>query len=263
MRFKFLIFILIIIISSCTSRNTNNDNRIIDTEFHYEYELINEILIEIIRYDPGNICDYLFLGGAYADIKNYKLAMAYYNKALQLDPYNKSVYILRGFFYQFQNKILEQAIIEYSKIIELDPDDYMAFFARGWAYSMMGDLYSAEIDLESSFKLYQNIGRWIINNFDHNTNFQRVQQKIITDHVRASDSGINDVILNITWSDRKVNVVIDPKPNSDILVNQSKIQKIIKILKFGIADLKDDNIVILDHMGNILYNLTNTTDSSS
>ena len=106
--------------------------------------------------------------------------------------------------------------------------------------------------------------RWTITDFERNANFQRAQQAMIIEHIRAIDD-IDDVGIQIVWPSRSlfrseqnpatVSVRITPKPGSNITIspqNRSKIEGIQKLLQFAIEGLQSENIVITDHTGQIL-----------
>jgi flagellar M-ring protein FliF len=103
--------------------------------------------------------------------------------------------------------------------------------------------------------------RWTITDTERNINFQRAQERMIADHIRAIQ-GVDNVELNIVWPKRelfvkdqnpvKVSVTIIPSPGSDITQNRAKIEGIQKILQFAIDGLESDFIAITDHMGLVL-----------
>jgi len=104
--------------------------------------------------------------------------------------------------------------------------------------------------------------RWNISDLERNINFQRAQHRLITQHIKAIE-GIDDIILNITWPKIKlfktaepatVNLIIIPKPYNDNTMNPIKIRGIHNLLKLAIEGLTEENITILDQMGNILNN---------
>ncbi|WP_461246385.1 flagellar basal-body MS-ring/collar protein FliF [Treponema sp. R6D11] len=100
--------------------------------------------------------------------------------------------------------------------------------------------------------------RWTITDMERNVNFQRAQQKMIADHIRAIE-GIDNVELRIVWPKKELfaseqnpvsaAVTIIPTPGSDIAQNRKKIEGIQKLLKSAIEGLKDDNITITDNYG--------------
>jgi len=102
---------------------------------------------------------------------------------------------------------------------------------------------------------------WTITDMERNVNFQRAQERMIADHVRAIE-GVDNVELRIVWpkkelflSDQKpvsASVTLIPTPGSDITQNRNKIEGIQKILQYAIEGLKSDFIVITDNTGMIL-----------
>ena len=102
---------------------------------------------------------------------------------------------------------------------------------------------------------------WTITDMERNVNFQRAQERMIADHVRAIE-GVDNVELRIVWpkkelflSDQKpvsAAVTLIPTPGSDIAQNRNKIEGIQKILQYAIEGLKSEFIVITDNTGLIL-----------
>jgi len=103
--------------------------------------------------------------------------------------------------------------------------------------------------------------RWTITDFERNVNFQRAQERMIIEHIRAIED-VDDVGIQIVWpQDRlfsseqnpvSVSVRITPRPGSDITIspqNRSKIEGIQKLLQFAIEGLQPEYIVITDHTG--------------
>lgn len=63
--------------------------------------------------------------------------IAYFTKALQLNPNLADAYEKRGTHYYFQDK-LDKAIQDYTRVIELKPDSVNAYLLRGIAYLKKG-----------------------------------------------------------------------------------------------------------------------------
>jgi len=111
--------------------------------------------------------------------------------------------------------------------------------------------------------------RWTITDMERNVNFQRAQQRMIADHIRAIE-GVDNVELRIVWPKREVfatdqnpvsaAVTIMPTPGSDIAQNRKKIEGMQKLLKAAIEGLNDDNIVITDNYGNQLNDFEGMKD---
>ena len=103
--------------------------------------------------------------------------------------------------------------------------------------------------------------RWTITDFERNVNFQRAQERMITEHIRAIDD-VDNVDLRIVWPERVLfaadqkpttaSVIITPKPGSDIIQNRKKIEGIQKLLQFAIEGIRPENIAITDNYGNLL-----------
>jgi len=100
----------------------------------------------------------------------------------------------------------------------------------------------------------------IITDMGYKINIQRAQKQII-DQIKTIE-GVDNISLNIVWpkeelfhADQKLpsaSLVIFPTSGSDITKNIKKINVIQKILKIGIIDLEDENIIIVDQNGEII-----------
>ena len=103
--------------------------------------------------------------------------------------------------------------------------------------------------------------RWTITDFERNVNFQRAQERMITEHIRAIDD-VDNVELKIVWPERvlfaadqkpvSASVIITPKPGSDIVTNRKKVEGIQRLLQLAVEGLLPENIAIADNYGNLL-----------
>jgi len=103
--------------------------------------------------------------------------------------------------------------------------------------------------------------RWTLTDMERNVNFQRAQERMIADHIKAID-GIDNVELRVVWPTRELflsdqkprsaSVTIFPTPGSDITSNRQKVEGIQKILQFAIEGLESDYISITDNNGIVL-----------
>jgi len=103
--------------------------------------------------------------------------------------------------------------------------------------------------------------RWTITDMERNINFQRAQERMIADHIRAIE-GVDNVELRVVWPKKELfitdqnpvsaSVTIIPSPGSDITQNRAKIEGVQKILQFAVEGLKSENIAITDHTGLVL-----------
>ncbi|MDR2575173.1 MAG: flagellar M-ring protein FliF [Treponema sp.] len=103
--------------------------------------------------------------------------------------------------------------------------------------------------------------RWTATDFTNDVNFRRAQTQMITNHIKALDD-VDNANVTIVVPERvlfapeqnpvSASVIITPKPGSDITTNRKKVEGIQKLLKYAVEGLKDENIVITDHNGNVL-----------
>ena len=102
---------------------------------------------------------------------------------------------------------------------------------------------------------------WTITDMERNVNFQRAQERMIADHIRAID-GVDNVEIRVVWPKRELflsdqkpvsaSVTIIPTPGSDITQNRYKVEGVQKILQFAIEGLTSEHIVITDNHGIVL-----------
>ena len=111
--------------------------RYLDEDWEQAIEYFNEALNELKN--PGEPISslgqevvYLYLGFSSARNLNYKEALVYYNKALELKSDYNRAWISRGFALEKLERY-EEAIDSYKKVLELKPDDHYAWKDRGIA----------------------------------------------------------------------------------------------------------------------------------
>jgi flagellar M-ring protein FliF len=102
------------------------------------------------------------------------------------------------------------------------------------------------------------VERWTLTDFERDVNLQRAITKALEQHILALDD-IDAVSVTLVVpkpelfaEDQKpvsASVIITPRPSSDIVQNRKKLQGIVKIIKFAVAGLQDENIVITDQNG--------------
>ena len=94
-------------------------------------------------------------GNEYEKRGHHDLAVADYNRALEIRPDFTIVYINRGNAHQKVGEY-EKALQDYSRAIELNPDSDMAYNNRGFHKILMGDLEGAERDIISALEISPN-----------------------------------------------------------------------------------------------------------
>ena len=113
------------------------------------------------------------------------------------------------------------------------------------------------------------VERWTLTDFERDVNLQRALTRNLEQHILALDDvDAASVTLVVPKSELfqedqnpvSASVIITPKPGSDIAENRKKIEGIVKIIKFAVAGLKDENIVITDQNGLQLNDFTGLED---
>jgi flagellar M-ring protein FliF len=102
------------------------------------------------------------------------------------------------------------------------------------------------------------VERWTLTDFERDVNLQRAITKSLEQHILALDD-VDAVSVTLVvpkpelfTEDQKpvsASVIITPRPGSDIVQNRKKLEGIVKIIKFAVAGLQDQNIVITDQNG--------------
>ncbi len=82
----------------------------------------------------------------------YDAAIADYNKAVELNPKEPTIFFSRALAH-FNNKSFNPAIADFDKVIELDPKEAMAYFKRGAALEKVGNFEKALSDYQKAVEL--------------------------------------------------------------------------------------------------------------
>ena len=96
--------------------------------------------------------DFISLGGAKADKKDYKGAIANYNQALQINPNNPDAYFRRGAAYN-ELKDYPTAFKDFEQVIRLTPKNAIAYAYRGYIRAQLKDYQGALADGEKAISL--------------------------------------------------------------------------------------------------------------
>jgi flagellar M-ring protein FliF len=161
---------------------------------------------------------------------------------------------------------LDEAGIDY----KLRPDNI--FYAADTATAMRAKNLLFQNNLVPSGTdpwAFFDVERWTTTDFERNVNLQRAITKQLEQHILALDDVDN---VNVTLvvpqdelfaEDQKpttASVIITPKPGSDLTANRKKLEGIVRLIKFAVAGLKDENIVITDQNGVTLNDFTGLAD---
>lgn len=86
---------------------------------------------------------------SYFEKGDYKKALEYCNKSIDLDPNYSDAYFIRGAVH-FAAGDYESSVKDFTAAIELDPTDNNAYFRRGKGYLKLGNSDMALEDFEVS-----------------------------------------------------------------------------------------------------------------
>ena len=113
---------------------------------------------KIIKHHPNDINFYLVRAFAYTErelkygIKSdIDLAIADYNRILEIDPRCITAYLCRGCVYQYQRRY-DLALSNFNKAIQIDPNDAVSYDVRGFFYLYIGEKQRALIDFKKALE---------------------------------------------------------------------------------------------------------------
>lgn len=111
--------------------------------------------------------------------------------------------------------------------------------------------------------------RWTITDFERNVNLRQAVTKNLELHIEALDDVDSaevtvvmpeDTLFTEDQNPVTASIILTPRPGSDILESRNKIEGIVKLVKFAVEGLAEENIVITDHNGNTLNDFEGLAD---
>ncbi len=133
------------------------------------------------------------------------------------------------------------------------------------AVLMREDLIPKETSPWDVFKM----DRWSLTDFERNVNLREAITKNLEQHIEALDDVDSAKVTLVLPEDKlfqedqnpvTASIIITPRPGSDITTNRKKIEGIVKLVKFAVEGLSDDNIVISDYSGVVLNDFADLAD---
>lgn len=133
------------------------------------------------------------------------------------------------------------------------------------AVLMREDLIPKETSPWDVFKM----DRWSLTDFERNVNLREAITKNLEQHIEALDDVDSAKVTLVLPEDKlftedqnpvSASIIITPKPGSDITSNRKKIEGIVKLVKFAVEGLSDDNLVISDQSGVVLNDFADLAD---
>ena len=179
-----------------------------------------------IKKDPKNFKNYFDLGNAYAKEKQYKLALKFFKKTIELNKKFTAGYNNIGNIYKIQ-KNLKQSIIFYQKSIKVDPTYINGHYNLGVIY---GEIEQFEKSLESFKKVLEldsnhlgalnNLGI-LLKNFEQYDQAIKCLEKaiLLKDNYSEAINNLGNVLMEIGNDDRAIDCykkAINIEPNKII-----------------------------------------------
>jgi tetratricopeptide (TPR) repeat protein len=158
-RIIFNIFLMLTILAGCATTEQIKETdpiALLDQGTTFgkkgQYDRAIAYLNKALDINPKNADAYNFRGNAYASKGQYDKAISDYDKALELNPRHFIAYNNRGTAY-FEKGQHDKAIADYNKALELNPEDAMAYSNRAAAYSKKGQHDKAISDCNKALEL--------------------------------------------------------------------------------------------------------------
>lgn len=111
--------------------------------------------------------------------------------------------------------------------------------------------------------------RWTLTDFERNVNLRQAITKNLELHIEALDD-VDSAEVTVVLPEEALftedqnpvtaSIIITPRPGSDILESRTKVEGIVKLVKFAVEGLTEENIVITDHNGNTLNDFEGLAD---
>lgn len=120
-----------------------------------------EILNKAAELYPDNQFVFVNRGNIYNDhFRDYKAAIADYNKTIEINPKFPWPYMNRALAYG-RLKLWEEAIADYGRAIELDQNYASAYNGRAWSYCQIGKFEEAISDADKAIELTPNEANYL------------------------------------------------------------------------------------------------------
>lgn len=95
-----------------------------------KYGLAIDAYKKAMALDPDDITAYRIMN-CYEELGNWKAALEYVDKAIEMDPEDINYKNAKANLYWFSDN-LDSAIVEITKCVEAEPENYFYYHRRGW-----------------------------------------------------------------------------------------------------------------------------------
>jgi len=120
-------------------------------ESEEKYGLAIDAYKKAMALDPDDITAYRIMN-CYEELGNWKAALEYVDKAIEMDPEDINYKNAKANLYWFSDN-LDSAIVEITKCVEAEPENYFYYHRRGWFKEHNNDEEGALEDYSNSIIL--------------------------------------------------------------------------------------------------------------
>lgn len=92
----------------------------------------------------------------YQETEDFNKAMEKYRNILQIDPRYKFAYFNLGYIHMYYLKVFREGAKYFTQAIQADPAYTEAYYNRGYCYELMGDIMNARPDYQKALSLRAN-----------------------------------------------------------------------------------------------------------
>jgi flagellar M-ring protein FliF len=113
------------------------------------------------------------------------------------------------------------------------------------------------------------INQWTVTQFERDVNLRQAIMRSLEEHIEALDE-VDSAQVMLVLPENEIftenqnpvtaSIIITPTPGTDITTNRKKLEGIVRLVKFGVEGLKDENITINDHNGLQLNDFSGLAD---
>ncbi len=92
----------------------------------------------------------------YQETEDFNKAMELYRNIIQIDPKYKYAYFNLGYIHLFYLQVYREGVKYFSQALEADPTYVEALYNRGYCYELMGDVQNARNDYQRALSMRTN-----------------------------------------------------------------------------------------------------------
>ncbi len=146
-------------IQKCIEQDQNNYNAYIQLGLIFAARhnpLAVEYYNNALNIDAKSIEAHYGLGMYYQDNGLLNEALASYNNILLIDSTNKFAHYNMGYIHLVDLKMYREAIKYFDKAIKFAPDYHEAYYNKGYCYELLGDMQNARINYNKALEIETN-----------------------------------------------------------------------------------------------------------